>query len=48
MKTEVAERIRAIFNAPDAVEAKRLPDLFLNEYQDKAPKPAEMGGDCPA
>lgn len=41
MKTEVAGRIRAIFNAPDAAEAKRLLDLFLNEYQAKAPKLAE-------
>jgi transposase-like protein len=41
MKTEVAGRIRTIFNAPDATEAKRLLDLFLNEYQAKAPKLAE-------
>lgn len=41
MKTEVAGRIRAIFNAPDGAEAKRLLALFLNEYQAKAPKLAE-------
>ena len=37
MKKDVASRIRAIFNAPDDAEAKRLLDLFLQDYQDKAP-----------
>ena len=38
MKKDVAARIRAIFNAPDDAEAKRLLDLFLQDYQDKAPR----------
>ena len=38
MKKEVAVRIRAIFNAPDDAEAKRLLNLFLQDYQDKAPR----------
>lgn len=37
MKKDVASRIRAIFNAPGDAEAKRLLDLFLQDYQDKAP-----------
>lgn len=41
MKTEVTGRIRAIFNAPDDAEAKRLLALFLNDYKEKAPKLAE-------
>jgi len=41
MKSEVAGRIRTIFNAPDDAEAKRLLDLFLKDYQEEAPKLAE-------
>ena len=41
MKNEVAGRIRAIFNAPDDAEAKRLLDLFLKDYQESAPKLVE-------
>lgn len=41
IKTEVAGRIRAIFNAPDAAETVRLLDLFLNDYHEKAPKLTE-------
>jgi transposase-like protein len=38
MKKEVARRIRVIFNAPDDAEAKRLLDLFYQDYHEKAPK----------
>ena len=41
MKKEVAARIRAIFNAPDNAEAKRLLDIFLKDYQENAPKLVE-------
>ena len=41
MKSEVAGRIRAIFNAPDKPEAERLLDLFLKDYQENAPKLVE-------
>lgn len=41
MKKEVAARIRAIFNAPDNAEAKRLLDIFLKDFQENAPKLVE-------
>jgi len=41
LKSEVSGRIRTIFNAPDETEAKRLLDLFLKDYQEKAPKMTE-------
>lgn len=37
MKKEVAGRIRAIFTAPDNEEALRLLQLFLEDYQQRAP-----------
>jgi transposase-like protein len=37
----VALRIRAIFNAPDALEAKRLLDQALDQWRKEAPKLAE-------
>lgn len=41
MRKTVAADIRAIFNAPDAEEAKRLLERFVTTHQDKAPKLAE-------
>lgn len=41
MKSVIAGRIRAIFNAPDEMEAKRLLDLFIKDYQESAPKLVE-------
>jgi len=41
LKKEIAGRIRAIFNAPNDAEAKRLLDIFLKDYQEKAPKLVE-------
>lgn len=41
MKSEVAGQIRAIFNAPNEAEAKRLLDLFLRDYQESAPQLTE-------
>jgi transposase-like protein len=41
MRREVATAIRAIFNAPDAHEAKRLLERFIARYQKSAPKLAE-------
>lgn len=38
MKQEVADRIRAIFTAPDNEEALRLLDIFLADYRDSAPE----------
>lgn len=37
MKREVAERIRAIFTAPNDAEAKRLLELFIEDYRQQAP-----------
>ncbi len=37
MKKDVAERIRAIFTAPKESEAKRLLELFLEDYRKAAP-----------
>lgn len=41
MKKEVAERVRAIFTAPKDTDAKRLLELFLEEYRESAPDLAE-------
>lgn len=41
MKKDVAEDIRAIFNAKNLNEAKRLLQLTIKKYQDNAPKLAE-------
>ncbi len=38
MKKTVAADIRAIFNAPDETEAKRLLDHFIQRYEETAPK----------
>ncbi len=38
MKKTVAADIRAIFNAPDEVEAKRLLDHFIKRYETTAPR----------
>lgn len=37
MKKEVAERIRGIFTAPKGADAKRLLELFLEDYRKPAP-----------
>lgn len=37
MKKEVAERIRGIFTAPKGTDAKRLLELFLEDYRKPAP-----------
>src|SRR5699024_10489290 len=41
MRGAVAAEIRDIFNAPDASEAKRLLDRFIEKHQSKAPRLAE-------
>jgi len=41
MKDEVSGRIRAIFNAPNDAEAKRLLEIFQKDYEKSAPKLAE-------
>ena len=38
MKRTVANRIRAIFTAPDRAEAQRLLQLFIRDYEQSAPK----------
>lgn len=38
MRCQVAADIRAIFNAPDADEARRLFERFIKAYEGKAPK----------
>lgn len=40
-RKEVAKDIRAIFNAPDQAEAKRLLERFLDKWQAKAPRLAQ-------
>ncbi len=37
MKSEIAERLRGVFNAPSNEEALRLLDLFVADYKDAAP-----------
>lgn len=46
MRAEVAQAIRAIFNAPDATEAKRLLERFISTYDDKAPQLAEWASEA--
>jgi transposase-like protein len=41
MRREVAEAIRAVFNAPDRSEADRQLGLLCERYRDKAPRLAE-------
>jgi len=41
MKQEVADRIRAIFNASDEQETKRLLEKFVDDYRKSAPKLAD-------
>jgi len=41
MKQEVADRIRAVLHATDELEAKRLLDIFIADYQKTAPKLAD-------
>lgn len=41
MRKAIATDIRAIFNAPDAEEAKRLLERFIDKHQAKAPKLAD-------
>lgn len=38
LKTKVASRIRAIFNAPDLAEAERLLKAFIRDYEKSAPR----------
>jgi transposase-like protein len=38
MKAEVADDIRAVFNAPDDEEAKRLLDKVVKKYEESAPE----------
>jgi len=44
-KKTVATDIRAIFNAPNANEAKRQLDLLIDQYQDSMPKLAQWAED---
>jgi transposase-like protein len=44
LRGKVAGDIRAIFNAPNADEAKRLLELFIKRYAQSAPKLAEWAG----
>lgn len=46
LRKPVAAGIRDIFNAPDAEEAKRLLDRFINAYQDKLPRLAAWAADA--
>lgn len=41
LKKPVAAAIRAVFDAPDEAEAKRLIERFIQTYKDSAPKLAE-------
>ena len=41
MRKEVASDIRAIFNAPNEMEAKRLLDMAVEKYKKGAPKLSE-------
>jgi len=41
MKKQVANRIRAIFNAPDQAEAERLLKLFICDYAKRTPRLAQ-------
>lgn len=41
MRSQVADDIRGVFNAPDAGEAERLLKLAVDKYRDSAPKLAE-------
>jgi putative transposase len=41
MRSQVADDIRSVFNAPDAGEADRLLKLAVDKYRDSAPKLAE-------
>ena len=45
MRKEVAEVIRAIFNAPDRAEADRLLGHFVERYEKKLPKLTEWAED---
>lgn len=48
MKKEVAENIRAVFNAPNRVEADRLLKMAVTTYEKTAPKLSEwMEVNCP-
>jgi transposase-like protein len=41
MRSEVADDLRGVFNAPDAIEAERLLKLTVEKYRSKAPKLAD-------
>ncbi len=41
MRSEVADDLRGVFNAPDRVEADRLLNLAIEKYRPKAPKLAD-------
>ena len=41
MRSEVADDLRGVFNAPDANEADRLLKLAADKYRSKAPKLAD-------
>ena len=41
MRKEVAEAIRAVFNAPDREEAERMLDRLVDRYSESAPRLAE-------
>lgn len=46
MRKAVAADIRAVFNAPDAEEAKRLLERFVDKHQAKAPKLAAWASEA--
>jgi len=41
LRSEVADDLRGVFNAPDAIEAERLLKLTVEKYRSKAPKLAD-------
>ena len=41
MRSEVADDLRGVFNAPGAIEAERLLKLTVEKYRSKAPKLAD-------
>lgn len=46
MKAQVASDIRAIFNAPDETEARRLLEMFTDRYKNTAPRLATWAADA--
>ena len=44
MRSEVADDLRGVFNAPDRVEADRLLNLAIEKYRPKAPQAGRLDG----